>query len=86
MHSSFQVLTDEQQALQLAFTSLEEKFRKQAEELNELLKRWMTYKARDADRLNAENDQFHQAQQDKVKEQLQEAAREYKDVRWVWTY
>ena len=33
------MLTDEQQALQLAFTSLEEKFRKLQEDNNDLVKR-----------------------------------------------
>ena len=37
------MLTDEQQALQLAFTSLEEKFRKIQEDNNDLVKRYFAY-------------------------------------------
>ena len=39
-----QLLTDEQNALQLAFTSLEEKFRKVQEDNNDLVTRWMQIK------------------------------------------
>lgn len=38
------MLTDEQQALQLAFTSLEEKFRKVQDDNNDLVTRWMAIK------------------------------------------
>lgn len=40
------MLADEQQALQLAFCSLEEKNRKLKEENNELVKRWMEHKGK----------------------------------------
>ena len=77
----FQMLTDEQQALQLAFTSLEEKYRKTFEEYNDIVKRWMQLKARDADKLNEENDNFKHQKQDQLKQQLKEAAEEYKEVK-----
>ncbi len=68
------MLTDEQQALQLAFTSLELKFRTMQEDNNDLVSRWMELKAKDADKLNSANDDFIKLKQDKLKQQLAEAA------------
>ena len=79
-HDSLQVLADEQQALQLAFTSLEEKFRKMQEDNNDLVTRWMALKAKDADRMNTENDQLIKAKQKKLQQQLEEAAKEHKEI------
>ncbi|XP_066591197.1 autophagy-related protein 16-1 isoform X3 [Prorops nasuta] len=53
-----QMLKDEHQALQLAFASLEEKLRKAQEENRQLVERLIKYKARDADKMNEENDNF----------------------------
>lgn len=50
------MLKDEQTALQMAFTALEEKYRRVQEENSELVARWMEQKAVLADRLNEEND------------------------------
>jgi len=50
------MLKDEHQALQLAFTAMEEKYRKSQEDNRELVERWMEQKSKDADKLNAEND------------------------------
>ena len=52
------MLKDEHTALQLAFTALEEKYRRAQEENRELVERWMDQKSKDADKLNAENDFF----------------------------
>ncbi|XP_030756725.1 autophagy-related protein 16-1 isoform X2 [Sitophilus oryzae] len=51
-------LRDEHQALQLAFNALEEKLRRVQDENGELVKRLMGYKAKDAEKLNEENDNF----------------------------
>ncbi|XP_076172780.1 autophagy-related protein 16-1-like isoform X1 [Ptiloglossa arizonensis] len=51
-----QMLTDEYQALQLAFTSLEEKIRKIQEENRQLVERLIKYKTRDAEKVNEENE------------------------------
>lgn len=67
------MLTDEQQALQLAFTSLEEKFRRMQEENNQLVARWMQEKAKTADELNAENEKQLKVQRDKRQKQLLQA-------------
>ena len=67
------MLTDEQQALQLAFTSLEEKFRAIQEDNNDLVARWMAQKARDADMVNAANDQIKKKKQEQVKAELSSA-------------
>ncbi|CAG5125400.1 unnamed protein product, partial [Candidula unifasciata] len=53
-----QTLKDEHQALQMAFTAQEEKYRKAQEDNSELVQRWMELKAREADRWNAENADF----------------------------
>ena len=70
------MLKDEQQALQLAFTALEEKYRKVQEDNNELICRWMAQKAHVADRLNEENDQMYKKRQQKLKKELEDAAKE----------
>ncbi|XP_050304007.1 autophagy-related protein 16-1 isoform X2 [Anthonomus grandis grandis] len=51
-------LRDEHQALQLAFSALEDKLRKVQEENRQLVERLIKYKAKDADRMNEENDNF----------------------------
>ena len=52
------MLKDEHQALQLAFTALEEKYRKCQEDNRDLVERWMQQKSKDADKLNEENDKI----------------------------
>ncbi|KAG0726706.1 Autophagy-related protein 16-1 [Chionoecetes opilio] len=75
-----QVLRDEYQTLNLAFTALEEKYRKEKEENRDLIDRWMAQKAKDAEKLNVENDSILKKRQMIVEEQLKEAAREPKLV------
>ncbi|XP_011302341.1 autophagy-related protein 16-1 isoform X1 [Fopius arisanus] len=53
-----QMLRDEYQALQLAFASLEEKLRKVQEENRQLVERVIKCKAKDAEKMNEENDNF----------------------------
>ncbi|XP_001603536.3 autophagy-related protein 16 isoform X2 [Nasonia vitripennis] len=53
-----QMLKDEHQALQLAFASLEDKLRKAQEENRQLVDRLIKYKAKDAEKMNEENDNF----------------------------
>lgn len=55
---TFQTLKDEHQALQMAFTALEEKYRKVQEENSELMARWLNQKMKEADIMNQENDRF----------------------------
>ena len=74
------MLGDEQQALQLAFTSLECKFRKLQEENNDLVSRWMALKSRDADKMNAENDKVLEQKNLKMQKELAEAAREQVNI------
>lgn len=50
------MLKDEHQALGLAFSAMEDKYRKIQEENADLITRWMQIKAKDADKLNSEND------------------------------
>ncbi|CAI9721314.1 autophagy-related protein 16-1-like [Octopus vulgaris] len=70
------MLKDEHQALQLAFTALEEKYRKCQEDNRDLVERWMQQKSKDADKLNEENDKILRKRQAKIKEDLAEAAKE----------
>ncbi|KAL3278969.1 hypothetical protein HHI36_016487 [Cryptolaemus montrouzieri] len=51
-------LRDEHQALQLAFSSLEDKLRTTQDENRQLVERLIKYKSKDVDRLNEENDNF----------------------------
>ncbi|XP_022826192.1 autophagy-related protein 16-1 isoform X2 [Spodoptera litura] len=71
-----QVLRDEHQALQIAFASIEEKLRKAQDENRSLVERLIKYKAKDADKMNEENEHFLKKKSDKVRKELEEAARE----------
>ncbi|XP_049870663.1 autophagy-related protein 16-1 isoform X2 [Pectinophora gossypiella] len=71
-----QVLRDEHQALQIAFASIEEKLRKAQDENRALVERLIKYKAKDADKMNEENEHFLKKKSDKVRKELEEAARE----------
>ncbi|KAK8744722.1 hypothetical protein OTU49_000582, partial [Cherax quadricarinatus] len=75
-----QVLRDEYQTLNLAFTALEDKYRRAQEENRDLIDRWMAQKAKDAEKLNMENDTALKKRQMVLEEQLKEAAREPKQV------
>ncbi|XP_033760176.1 autophagy-related protein 16-1-like [Pecten maximus] len=76
LEATNQMLKDEHQALQLAFTALEEKYRKAQEDNRELVERWMDQKSKDADKLNAENDYVMRRRQAKLQKDLEDAARE----------
>ncbi|XP_066591198.1 autophagy-related protein 16-1 isoform X4 [Prorops nasuta] len=75
-----QMLKDEHQALQLAFASLEEKLRKAQEENRQLVERLIKYKARDADKMNEENDNFLKKRQAKMQKELEDAARDTRPI------
>ncbi|KAJ0177795.1 hypothetical protein K1T71_006668 [Dendrolimus kikuchii] len=71
-----QVLRDEHQALQIAFAAIEEKLRKAQDENRSLVERLIKYKAKDADKMNEENEHFLKKKSDKLRKDLEEAARE----------
>ncbi|XP_014488250.1 PREDICTED: autophagy-related protein 16-1 isoform X2 [Dinoponera quadriceps] len=75
-----QMLKDEHQALQLAFASLEEKLRKTQEENRQLIERLIKYKARDAEKMNEENDNFLRKRQAKMQKELEDAARDTRPI------
>jgi autophagy-related protein 16-1 len=52
------ILRDEHTALQLAFQSLEDKLRKSMDENRQLVDRLIKYKAKDAEKMNEENESF----------------------------
>ncbi|KAJ8719016.1 hypothetical protein PYW07_016572 [Mythimna separata] len=71
-----QVLRDEHQALQIAFAAIEDKLRKAQDENRSLVERLIKYKAKDADKMNEENEHFIKKKTEKVRKELEEAARE----------
>ncbi|XP_068627159.1 autophagy-related protein 16-1 isoform X2 [Battus philenor] len=58
LQSLNQMLRDEHQALQMAFSAIEEKLRKSQDENRSLVERLIKYKAKDADKMNEENEHF----------------------------
>ncbi|XP_052104661.1 autophagy-related protein 16-1-like isoform X1 [Mytilus californianus] len=76
-----QMLKDEHQALGLAFTAMEEKYRKIQDENADLITRWMHVKARDADKMNEDNDIQIKKRQAKLQKELIEAAKEPVEIR-----
>ncbi|XP_043251614.1 autophagy-related protein 16-1 [Colletes gigas] len=75
-----QMLKDEHQALQLAFTSLEEKLRKMQDENRQLIERFIKYKTRDAEKVNIENDNFLKMRHARMQKELEDAARDTRPV------
>jgi len=80
LESTNQLLKDEYQALQLALNSAETKLRNIQKENEVLVTQLMELKAKDADRMNFENDMFMQKQQQLMQIELAEAAKEQKSV------
>ncbi|XP_022211008.2 autophagy-related protein 16 isoform X2 [Drosophila obscura] len=83
LHSSLEelkklnnTLLDEHTALQLAFSSLEDKMRGIQDENRCLLERLMRYKSKDADKLNEENESIIRKRSAKLKRDLEDAVRE----------
>ncbi|KAI4459506.1 autophagy protein 16-like [Holotrichia oblita] len=75
-----QMLKDEHQALHLAFTALEEKLKKAQVENNQLIEKIIKYKAKDADRMNEENDNFLKKRSARMQKELEEACRDTRGV------
>ncbi|KAJ8919551.1 hypothetical protein NQ315_002173 [Exocentrus adspersus] len=73
-------LRDEHQALQLAFSSIEEKLRKIQDENRQLVERLIKYKAKDADRMNEENDNFLRNRYKRMQKEIEEACRETRGI------
>ncbi|XP_048524311.1 autophagy-related protein 16-1 isoform X2 [Dendroctonus ponderosae] len=69
-------LRDEHRTLQLAFNVLEEKLRKAQDENGQLVERLIKYKAKDADKMNEENDNFLKKRYAKMQKDLEEACRD----------
>lgn len=76
LESSHQLVKDEHQALQMAFSCLENKYSTLNSEHIELVNRWMSLKAKDAEKLNDENEKYLRLQNEKIRKQLEEAANE----------
>lgn len=76
LEATNQLLKDEYQTLQLALTSAERKLVSAQKENDLLVAQIMEFKDRDVMRLNQENDKAMQVQQERIKQQLEEAARD----------
>lgn len=80
LEATNQLLKDEYQTLQLVLTSAEEKLVQAQQENNTLLAQVMEYKDRDVRILNSENEKAMKLQQERIKQQLEEAVAEPKTV------
>lgn len=69
-------LRDEYSALHLLHSMLEEKLKKTQMENNQLVERLVLFKAKDAEKMNEENETFRKIKSDKMKRDLDEACRE----------
>ncbi|KAL7020703.1 hypothetical protein ACKWTF_011613 [Chironomus riparius] len=69
-------LKDEHTALHLLHCSLEEKLRKTQTENSHMVERLMKFKAKDAEKMNEENETFLRKKNDAMKRELAEAARD----------
>lgn len=75
-----QTIRDEHTALQLAFSSLEDKLRQVQIENQRLVDRLIKYKSKDADKLNEENENFIKKKQAVILKELEEAVKESSNV------
>ena len=80
LESTNQLLKDEYQALQLALTTAESELRQQRTENEMLVQQVLSLKARDIERMDLEHEQFRARQQEMMKAELAEAAKEQKNV------
>ena len=71
-----ELLKDECSANSMAYNALEESYRKVKMENEELLKRWMEHKGKMADKINEENEKLFKVHNDKLRKELEEAAKE----------
>ena len=76
LETNHQLVKDEHQALQMAFNCLEKKYHSLNTEHIELVNRWMSLKAKDAEKLNDENEKYVKIQNEKIRKQLEDAANE----------
>lgn len=76
-----QMLKDEHQALGLAFSAMEEKYRKTKEDNADLITRWMQVKSKAADQMNAENAKHIREREQKLQKALADAAKEQVNIR-----
>ena len=78
LETSNQLLRDEQCTLQLALNSAENKLIQAQKQNDQLITQIMEFKERDVLRLNQENDKAMKLQQEKIRQQLEEAVAETK--------
>lgn len=74
LESQVNLISDEHTSTQLAYTSLKNKYDTLNNTYNQLITRWIQLKAKDADALNEENEKFIKVQNEKMRNQLQDAA------------
>ncbi|OQV25584.1 Autophagy-related protein 16-1 [Hypsibius exemplaris] len=71
-----QLIKDEQQALHIAYCSMEEKFRKMANENEDLIQRWLRHKADEVERMNIETENQNRMRQRSLQRDIIEAAKD----------
>jgi hypothetical protein len=69
-----QLIKDEQQALHIAYCSMEEKFRKMANENEDLIQRWLRHKADEVERMNVETENQMRMRQRSLQRDILESA------------
>lgn len=76
IETQHQIVKDEHQALQMAYSGLEKKSLERDKEYGLLVERWIALKARDADLLNTENERLTALKQAEKMKAIQEAIAE----------
>lgn len=76
LESQNTVISDEHTALQIAYTSLKNKFDSLEREHTELITRWVALKDKESKILNDENERINRIQNEKIKKQLEDAVNE----------
>ena len=71
-----QLIKDEQQALHIAYCSMEEKFRRLASENEDLIQRWLRHKADEVERMNVETENQNRMRQRSLQRDIIEAAKD----------
>ncbi|XP_067948246.1 autophagy-related protein 16-like [Watersipora subatra] len=68
-----QMLKDEQQALQLEYICMSDKYKVTEQQYNDLIERWLERTQQDADQQNKEMEEFQRQKQNKIQKQIKEA-------------
>ncbi|KAF6022515.1 hypothetical protein EB796_019189 [Bugula neritina] len=76
LEATNQMLKDEQQALQLEFVCLQEKYKTVEAQYNELINRWLVRTQQDADAQNREMEDFQRRKQIEIRQKIDQAMKD----------